>query len=158
MRFTPQTEEEAAGCLPKGEYDAVVATAVEKQSRAGNDMIEMDLTVYGPAGVETTVRDWLLSTDSGQRKLQGFCKSAGLWDIYMAGELTAAGCINRNVTVSIKVEDGDYGPQNKVAYYKSNKLVESEPVMTGVDPKQQRAAGTGRADPRQPPTEDQIPF
>ena len=160
MRFQPKSEEEAAGCLPKGEYDAVVASAVEAVSKSsGNDMIALELTVYGQGGRTVTVKDWLLSTDTGQRKLQGFCKSAGLWDIYQAGELTAAGCLNRNVTVSLKIEDGDYGPQNKVAYYKNSKPEEpAAPAMHGVSPQQQRAAGTGRADPTKPPTPDEIPF
>ena len=156
MRFTPTSEEDAAGCLPKGEYDAVVSTAVETTSKAGNDMIAIELTVYGQGGRTVNVKDWLLS--NGQRKLQGFCKSAGLWDIYQAGELTAAGCLNRNVTVSLKIEDGDYGPQNKVAYYKSSKPEEPAAAMHGVSPQQQRAAGTGRADPTKPPTDAEIPF
>lgn len=158
MRFTPTSEEEAAGCLPKGEYDAVVASAKEAVSQKGNDMIALELTVYGQGGATVTVKDWLLSNDTGQKKLQAFCKSAGLWDTYEAGELSAESCVNRNVTLGLKIEDSDWGPQNRVAYYKSVKMVEPDSGLQGVDPKQQRAAGTGRPDPTQPPTEDQIPF
>ena len=57
MRFAPVSEEIAAGCLPKGEYDAVVNSAVEKTSKAGNPMIELELTVYGQAGAEVKVKD-----------------------------------------------------------------------------------------------------
>lgn len=160
MRFTPVTEEDAAGCLPKGEYDAVVAKATEKRSQAGNDMIELDLTVYGEFGTEVSVRDWILAGEKGARKLQGFCKCAGLWDTYLAGELTPDSCLNRNLVVGIKIEDGDFGPQNRVSYYKHSKPQEPEESKAGqgVSPQQRNAAGTGRADPTKPPTGDEIPF
>jgi hypothetical protein len=85
MRFTPVSEEQAAGVWPKGEYDALVTEAVEKTSKSSNNpMIELTVLVYGPEGKEKSIRDWLVSTDGGQAKIQRFCKSAGLWDMYQA--------------------------------------------------------------------------
>lgn len=161
MRFTPVSEEVAAGCFPKGEYDAVVTKAEQKVSKKGNDMIELELTVYGPAGAEATVKDWILSNDTGAYKLQRFCKSSGQWDLYQAGEISADHCLNQNVTVKLGIQDdnADFPPRNKIVDYMPRKL-DSKPSseLQGVDPAKQRAAGTGRADPTKPPTSDDIPF
>jgi uncharacterized protein DUF669 len=166
MRFTPVSEEDAAGCYPKGEYDALVANATEKTSKTGNPMIEVDLTVYGPNGQENNVRDWLVGTDGGQYKIQRFCKSADLWETYQAGELCADSCKELRVTVKLGIEEGDgqYPPRNKVMDYMPRKLSSApsagQPVakpeprkeLPGVDPVQRRAA-VGAAAPG-----DDIPF
>lgn len=163
MRFSPVSEETAAGCLPKGEYDAVVKNAVEKTSKTNNPMIEVVLTVYGQGGTEIEVKDWLVGTDGGQRKIQRFCRSADLWQTYEAGELCADSCIGLNVCVKLKVEESDeYGPRNKVADYMPRKLASSPPMpaseLQGVSPSQRSLAGTGRPDPTQPPKDEDIPF
>lgn len=163
MRFSPVSEEDAAGCLPKGEYDAVVATATEKTSKAGNPMIEVELTVYGQGGAEIKVRDWLIGNESGQRKIQRFCKSADLWETYQAGELCADSCIGLNVSVKLGVQDSEeYGPQNRVSDYVPRKAVSSPAKppekLDGVAPEQRAKAGTGRKDPAKPPGGDDIPF
>jgi hypothetical protein len=164
MRFTPVSEEEAAAVnlLPKGDYDAVVQSAVDKTSKtSGNEMIELTLTVYGDDSKERKVRDWLVSTDGGQAKIQRFCKSAGLWDMYQSGELSADCCGNVNVRVKIGQQpgEGDYPPKNKVVDYLPPKAsVRPASSLQGVPPTQTRAAGTGRSDPTAPPTQDEIPF
>lgn len=162
MRFTPVSEEVAAGCFPKGEYDAVVAKAEQKVSKKGNDMIELELTVFGPDGVEAKVKDWILSNDTGAYKLQRFCKSSDLWDLYQAGEISADHCKDQNVTVKLGIQDdnADFPPRNKIVDYMPRKLSAPKPAseLQGVDPTKQRAPGTGRADPTKPPTGDDIPF
>lgn len=176
MRFDPVSEEEAqsANLFPKGEYDAVVESSVEKTSKAkGNEMIELVLLVYGPEGKERRLKDWLVATDGGQAKIQRFCKSADLWNEYQAGELTAYLCDGANVRVKLGTEEGKdgYPPKNKVADYlprqaaaEKAKEAPQKPATPlrgkseGVSPEQQKRAGAGRADPTKPPTEDQIPF
>lgn len=162
MKFTPVSEEDAAGCFPKGEYDALVANATEKTSKSsGNPMIEVDLTVYGPDGHESNVRDWLVGTDRGQYKIQRFCKSADLWETYQAGELCAESCKELHVTVKLGIKEGDgsYPPCNKVLDYMPRKAVAPakdlpppRKELPGVDPAQRRQA-VGAVAPG-----DDIPF
>lgn len=158
MRFAPVSEETAAGCFPKGEYDASVKSAIEKTSKAGNPMIEVTLTVYGDGGAETEVRDWLLSTDNGQRKLQAFCKSADLWQTYQAGELSADSCTGINVKVKLGTETDDtYGPRNVVkGYVPRNAPEKPAGTLEGV-PRSQQKIPT-RPDMTKPPTDADCPF
>ena len=149
--------------MPKGEYDAVIKSAVEKNSKKGNPMIEATFTVFGEGGTEVEIRDWLLSGDMGQRKLQRFCKSADLWDTYQAGELCADSCTDLNVRVKVIIEESDeYGPRNKIADYVPRKAaVTPEPTkaaLQGVPAEQRARGGSGRKDPTAPPTGDDIPF
>src|SRR5262245_2615995 len=153
MRFTPMSEEEAR-CLPKGEYEAVVSKALDKVSKSsGNEMIELDLTVYGPGGKEKLVRDWLVATDGGQAKIQRFCKAAGQWDAYQAGEVSSHTCLDAHVRVKLGIDEGDgeYPPKNVVKDYLPAKLEPPKPPPAtgngrkeGVSPQQRAAAGTGR--------------
>jgi hypothetical protein len=160
MRFAPVSEEEAARLWPKGEYDALVTLAVEKQSKKGNDMFELSLTVYD-GEKETKLKDWLMPDFPA--KLQAFCKSGGFWDEYMAGELSAHLITEANVRVKLGVQEGDdeYPPRNKVVGYVKRKTAiekaaESKAAPQGVPPKQQRQPT--RQDPTKPPTPDEIPF
>ena len=160
MRFIPVSEEVAAGCLPKGEYEAVVKASVEKISKAENPMIELTLTVYGSDGQEGEVRDWLVATDGGQGKIQRFCKSADLWGTYQAGELCAESCVGLNVTVKLKVQESDdYAPRNAVVDYLPRKIKADSPEPSGTIPgvsAEQRAASVGGE--KKPLTDDGIPF
>jgi hypothetical protein len=166
MRFAPVSEEQAAGVWPKGEYDALVTEAVEKTSKKDNPMIELTLTVYGPEGKEKSIRDWLVATDGGQAKIQRFCKSAGIWDLYQAGEISAESCKDANVVVKLGADDGDdeYPPRNNIRDYMPKSLApkgvtqKATGELAGVSPSQRSNAGTGRADPAKPPTTDDIPF
>jgi hypothetical protein len=161
MRFTPVSEEQASGVWAKGQYDATVLSAVEKTSKTGNPMIELAMTVYD-GEKQMKVRDYLVATDGGQGKIQRFCKSAGLWDLYQSGELSADSCGEAGVRVKLGIEDGsdDYPPKNKVVDYMPRTKAPVKPAsdLQGVPATQTRAAGTGRKDPSAPPTGDDIPF
>lgn len=155
MRFTPVSEEEAAtvNVFPKGEYEAVVKNAVEKTSKSsGNPMFEVDLTVYGPDGKERNVRDYLVCTDTGQAKIQRFCKAAGQWDAYQAGELCADTFKDASVRVKLKIDmgDGEFPPKNAVVDYLPKKLP-LNPQLQGADPAKRDAANAAA-------TGDDIPF
>jgi hypothetical protein len=169
MRFAPVSEEQAARLWPKGEYDAVVEFAKDTTSRSGNEMLEVHVKVFGPNGKEQTARDYLVSTEGGAFKLQAFCKAADLWAEYQSGDLNAEMCRDIRLTVKLGEEKGtdEYPPRNKIAGYVRSKVSADvsmpaapvkRPLPPGVPPQQQRAAGTGRADPTKPPDEDSIPF
>lgn len=154
MRFTPVTEEQAAtvNLFPKGEYDAVVKSAVEKTSKSNNPMFEIDLTVYGPEGKQRVVRDWLVCTDGGQAKLQHFCKSSGQWDAYQAGELSAHAFVDSSVRVKLGIDEGtgEFAPKNKVVDYLSAKVTTADKLQ-GVPDAKRKAAAKAMPD-------DDIPF
>ncbi len=165
MRFAPVSEEEAARLWAKGEYDALVTLAVEKQSKKGNDMFELSLTVYD-GEKELKLRDWLMPDYPA--KLQAFCKSASLWDEYQAGELVAGILTEANVRVKLGIEEAkdEYPPKNKVVGYVKRKTAaekmaeQSAPAnpakLIGVAPKQQNQPT--RADMAKAPEPDEIPF
>ena len=89
MRFTPKTEQQIEDeRFGPGTYDFEVIEAEEKQSKAGNDMIEVKLRVWNKAGGSITIRDWLL--DAMPHKLRHAAEAMNLIDQYNRGEFPAA--------------------------------------------------------------------
>jgi hypothetical protein len=149
VRFTPKTERELAeeGLIPAGTVcDFEVIEAEEKQSRAGNDMVALQLKVWRPNGSTTTLRDWLVSNFPG--KLMSFANSTSMRDAYDAGEMTADAMVGRcgKLKVGIEEANGDYPARNKVASYVKS---DAQP-----DP----ARGGGAKPGGKPALDDDIPF
>jgi hypothetical protein len=142
MRFTPKSEAEAQGLFADGLYPATVTKAEEKTSKGGNEMIALDLTCYRDDGAEVEVKDWLGTWKNGIAKIRHFCESAGILDLYEAGELNADTCNNQNVYVKLVVEEDDFGVKNKVIDYRNGPQSEpiAEPKLPGVPAQQTRAA------------------
>lgn len=153
MRFPPKTRQELAEqfLIPKGTYDALVESAEEKKSKAGNDMNELVVRVYN-GEQEVLIKDWILPETV---KLFNFCEAAGLMETYNAGELAPQGCLG-NVAVKVDVEDakGDFPPKNKIAGYVKRQLASSPSggTIPGADRNQ-----FSRAQAAAPPGDD-IPF
>lgn len=113
MKYNPDA---ATGMLPAGLYSATVKLAKDKVSKAGTDMIELILTVYGPDGLQVDVFDYLLSSDNWQWKVRHFCESAGL--DYARGELRADWCSDQSVRIRLEVEKKEgYPDKNRVSDY-----------------------------------------
>lgn len=144
MRYQPKTEEQLQdeGLLPDGNYPFEVVGATNKQSKKGNDMIELNLRFYGADGRPVFVRDWLM--EAMGFKLRHFCEEVGLLDKYNSGELNDTDCEGKTGFATVKKEPakGDFGPKNAVKDY--GKKEEAEPV----------AAPAGSADLEK----DDIPF
>lgn len=138
MRFNPDA---ASGLLPVGQYAATVKLAKDKTSKAGGEMIELILTVYGPDGLQVDVFDYLLASDNWQWKVRHFCESAGL--DYARGELLADWCADQTVRVNIGVE-------KKEGYAEKNRVLDYLPRATAVT-----ATAT---EPGHFPIDDDIPF
>lgn len=128
MQFESKTEEQikAELVMPEGEYDFEVTEAVNKVSRAGNDMIEVKLKVFAPDGGFRMVTDYLMPKMAF--KLRHFCETTGLMDRYDAGNLTAMNCENRTGRVLLQIEperkgkdkdgnDKTFPPKNSVGDY-----------------------------------------
>ncbi len=120
MKFTPKTDDELAmdGLLQPGIYPFVVAKAEDTTSkRSGNDMLKLQLEVYGDGSRKVHVFDYLM--ESVADRLAKFCKNVGLGDKYDSGELDAYDCEGKEGWVCIKIQPAKdaYEPKNIVSYY-----------------------------------------
>lgn len=124
MNFTPITAEEAekakkTGSLwEAGDYGFDVQDALEKTSKAGNDMIELVLNVYNEHGDVKQVRDYLL--ESIAWKIRSAAQACGLSTEYDSGHLTAMDFVGKSGKLQLKIQkskDPQYGDKNVVADY-----------------------------------------
>jgi hypothetical protein len=140
MKVQPKTEEQLAeeGLLPDGNYPFEVVIAENKVSKAGNDMIAMNLRFYGPDGRPLFIRDWIM--ESMGFKLLHFCNEVGIYDKYNAGEVTAQDCDGRQGYAKIGRKKDEYGWKNVVKDYgkpdetdKANKALAESAVTPDPD-------------------------
>lgn len=120
MNFSAKTEKQLQSelLIPAGVYPFTVTTAENKKSKAGNDMIELELRVFMPDGRERGLRDWLM--EKMAFKLFHFCAYTGLATKYEAGTLEAGDCVGRSGFAKIIVQadkQGQYPDRNSVADY-----------------------------------------
>lgn len=102
-----------AGLLSAGEYDALIVTAVEKDSRLGNPMIEMTLRIHGTM-IEVEIKDWMVQAVPW--KLRNLSNAVG--HDYDSGEIVPEDLIGRHVRVRVTTEDDKtYGLRNRIADY-----------------------------------------
>lgn len=144
MKFAPKTKDQIdqEGLLPSGEYDFEVLLAADKKSGNGNDMIELQVSIFLPSGAQLKFRDYLLEAMS--HKLYNFCEVAGLTASYLAGSLQAVDCVGKTGKLEIGVEKakGGFRAKNKIVDY--------------VVPKAKTATATILDGP--PETDDGVPF
>jgi hypothetical protein len=117
MQFQSKTDQQIQeeSLIPAGDYDFTVREAVEKKSKAGNDMIQLDMDVF-VGDRERPMKDWLMEATAF--KLRHFCYATGLGPKYDAGTLTAQDCVGKSGKVKIvQKANGDYGLQNSVKDY-----------------------------------------
>lgn len=138
MRFKPMTESEIKnmGLLPEGQYSFIVADAKEQVSKAGNEMIKLELKVNDSQGRPFTVYDYLM--EKMAYKLVNFCHATALNEQYEAGLLSAKDCIGKKGVVEIIIDEdktGTYPNKNCVKSYITPKDGQpAEPVNKVVDP------------------------
>ena len=153
MRFTPKDEKTLASenVLHPGVYDFEVATAKEKLSKAGNEMIVVDLKVYDDQGKTRFVRDYLM--ESFLPKLLYFCKEIGLRAKYDAGTLSSTDLEGKSGKVELAIkQNGDFPAKNTVKWYG----VKEKKGATA--PAKKSAPATESTPPADWEDDDQIPF
>jgi len=107
MKFTPKSEKELAeqNMIPDGVYPFEVINALDTKSKTtGNDMIAIQLRIFGPDNAEPVLKDYLL--ESYMRKIFNFSKVTGLSANYHAGSLCAADCVGKQGYAKIGTEKG----------------------------------------------------
>jgi hypothetical protein len=89
--------------LRAGRYPARITEAVERQSKAGNDVLELQVVVTASDGSERTFRDWLTASDRGAQKARNCCLAVGELHAYEAGEISAELFPGHDVQVTIGI-------------------------------------------------------
>jgi hypothetical protein len=120
MQFQAKTEKQIneENLIPEGVYPFDVMNADNKTSKAGNEMIELELRIYCADGRERSLNDWLMPKMAF--KLFHFCAYCGLSQQYDAGTLTAADCVGKSGFVKIGIQadkQGQYPDRNSVKDY-----------------------------------------
>lgn len=87
MEFEPKTEEQIIEDMlwPEGDYAFEILSGVDKISKKGNEMIELNLQVFNSEGNFIFVYDYLL--ESMKFKLLHISQACGLYEKYMTGRL-----------------------------------------------------------------------
>ncbi len=123
MRFSPKTDEEIksernkSALLPDGIYDYEVTEAVDTTSKAGNDMIKLQLKVFYGESSSRTIFEYLMEASAA--KLKQFCDSHGLQKAYASGDVRAGHCMDLTGKAKIVTEKGKggYADANKIFAY-----------------------------------------
>jgi hypothetical protein len=123
MRITSRSEAEAAKAssrklLKAGMHDGRITEAIEKPSKAGNDMIELVVVVPDADGNERTLRDWLTDSTLGALKLRHAAEAVGALARYDAGEIDQSDFPGHDVRVKIGIEKRrGYPDTNRIEDY-----------------------------------------
>lgn len=120
MQIQPKTEKEIAeaNLLPEGIYDFEVVKGEDAISKAGNEMIRLQLRFFDQHGGTTMVNDYLL--ESIAYKLRHACYACGIGDKYEAGEFEGPDFEGRTGRAKIGIRkdpNGQFSDQNTVKDY-----------------------------------------
>lgn len=120
MQFQPKTEKEIAEAdlLPAGIYDFEIASADDKTSTKGNQMIALKLYVYDAEGAQRVVFDYLM--EALAYKLRHAAGACGLLERYETGHLDSTdfhGKTGKCKIVIQKDKTGQYADKNSVQDY-----------------------------------------
>jgi hypothetical protein len=123
FRFKPYTEEQInnAGLevlLPNGDYPFQVLNIVPKQSKSGNNMLELKLQLHTATGLHT-IQDWLVDSPDLPKmafKLRHFCDTIGLQVEYLQGEFAPSAALNRRGHLKLGRERGKLKADGQSSY------------------------------------------
>lgn len=105
-------------CLPAGVYEGWVASLIEGKSKSsGADMLTLSYTLIDPStNKEWTVKDYI--TEAAMWKLKRVCSAIGdkAKQAFDTGdtEQVATAIKGENLKLTLEVEEGDYGDQNRI--------------------------------------------
>ena len=121
MRVNPKTEQEiaSAGLLPAGDYGFEVTSAEDKVSKAGNEMVELKVKLFGPDG-DTTVFDYLIDGERSAFKVRHFAEATGMLGQYERGDMPAHLMVGKTGRCKVSItkdKSGQYPDKNGIADY-----------------------------------------
>lgn len=118
FEYQPISEQQAMAerfqLIKEGIYEAVITSSQDTQSKTGNPMMDMTVTVYDENGKAHDIRDFLVFTKQMMWKVIHFCDSAGILKEYEEGNLCSQVAIDKRVMVKVIVEEGREIPQDKL--------------------------------------------
>lgn len=124
MKVNPISALDAAspGLWKKGPYDFEVVSAIEKQSKSGNDMTELAVKVYDAEGKSRIMNDWLVESPGMAYKTRHFAESTGLLKEYEKGELPTNDLPGKTGRCQLGIEKGKQIPGSEDFYPDKNKI------------------------------------
>jgi hypothetical protein len=120
MQFTPITPASPTSLLLPGVYAFRVASAIDTTSRAGNNMVQLDLVVWDNERRQYRVRDWLLPQPVWADKVRSFFDAASMQTKYITGKIEAADCLGVHGRLRVDIQESvtpRWPRQNTVKLY-----------------------------------------
>lgn len=133
MNYKTRSEKELAeaNLLPKGEYPFEIIDAREQQSKAGNDMLVLEIDLISTeTGARRRVTDYIVPGSIwADKKLHDLMWSIGLGEKYAAGSIAADELLNKSGVAGVGIDKGkpftakdgtqkDGYDKNKIEFYK----------------------------------------
>lgn len=114
----------------EGQYEFLINQATEKKSSKGNDMIELELTIYKGQGTRK-IRSWLVFMDSMQWSVRHFYESIKKIAEYDSGIIDAQKLVGSRGVCFLKIDeyekDGKVNMTNKVdGWVKPENVIENK--------------------------------
>lgn len=107
---------EAIACLPAGDYEASLVSAVEGVSKSsGNPMLTVTWKVYS-GSKETTLKDYI-SNPGTLFKLKRIAKALGKEQDFASNTFDLTQHLLSSVLLTLEVEEDDFGDKNTVKKY-----------------------------------------
>lgn len=110
---------------PEGDYPAVISGWDNKESKAGDPMLTVMVTVYAPDGTSLEMKDYIVNPPKGSGKksmiwkLKRIAQALGKESEFEAGTFDIAQHMGHNVTVTLKVKSqAGFDDQNFIQAYK----------------------------------------
>jgi hypothetical protein len=128
------TQQAVAEVLPDGsEWEFEITNAQEKESQAGNQLIELCLRILNGAGKGQLVYDNLTFTEKAYFRIDQFRVATG--DKLVPGQeaiLEAEDCIGRHGRVVLKIDNYQGRARNKVDFYVTDQVRSTKTATTPV--------------------------
>lgn len=124
IKFTPKTEAETATPqpFPAGVYDFEIVKSETHLSKAGKDMLKLQVKIYNDKGQTRTVFSYIDFDGAMSFLGRHLCEATGLLDEYEKGEIEPFFFEGKTgqCKVRVKAASGDYEARNEIADFISN--------------------------------------
>lgn len=106
MKYTYSEPKPVGAALRPGFYKAEITDAIEKQSKAGNEMMELDLMVLEPkAFYGSTLRDYIVAGEKTRWKVNQVLAAIGMkLEDGESGDLEPKHVVNKSVIIRVDME------------------------------------------------------